>query len=93
VTGLRISIQNTTGRSQLSEELLEYLNDRNFWNVRIIDNLPMELRETQIIAQTGNINLATKLQDILNFGRVNASATGDLDSEITIQIGNDFNGR
>jgi LCP family protein required for cell wall assembly len=93
VTGLRISIQNTTGRSQLSEELLEYLNDRNFWNVRIIDDLPMELRETQIIAQTGNINLATKLQDILNFGRVNASATGDLDSEITIQIGDDFNGR
>jgi polyisoprenyl-teichoic acid--peptidoglycan teichoic acid transferase len=93
VTGLQISIQNTTGRSQLSQKLLKYLNDRNFWNIRIIDDLPMELRETQIIAQTGDINLATKIQEILNFGRVNASATGDLDSEITIQIGDDFNSK
>ncbi len=90
LTGARITIQNTTRRSQLSQELFDYLNKRNFWNVRIIDDLPMELRETQIIAQKGDIDLATQLKTFLNFGKINASSIGDLDSEITIQIGDDF---
>jgi polyisoprenyl-teichoic acid--peptidoglycan teichoic acid transferase len=89
--GAQITIQNTTTRSQLSQELFDYLRKRNFLNVRIVNDLPMELRETQIIAQKGNTSLATKLKKILNFGRINVSSTGDLDSEITIQIGDDFN--
>jgi polyisoprenyl-teichoic acid--peptidoglycan teichoic acid transferase len=90
LSSMRIAIQNTTTRSSLSQELLDYLVKQDFSNVYIVDDLPMELRETRIIAQQGNSDAADNLKTLLDFGKTEVSSTGDLNSDLTIQIGDDF---
>lgn len=86
---VRIALQNATDDPGLINQVREYLAKQNIHNVYIIRDAPQLLRETEIIVQKGDFEAANYLQTVLGMGRVEASSTGDLDSQLTLRIGLD----
>ena len=86
---VRIAIQNATDDPGLANQVREYLAQHNFHNVYVIADGPQLLRETEIVVQQGDFEAANYLQTALGTGRVEASSTGDLDSQLTLRIGLD----
>ena len=87
---LHIAIQNTTTDTQLSHRVLYNLRKKSLRNVHISDNLNLQLLETEIIVQQGNLEAAKQLQEVLGLGKLVISATGDLNSDLTIRLGQDW---
>jgi LCP family protein required for cell wall assembly len=88
--GVRIAIQNATDDPYLSQRVAQYLAEKNFRNVYIIKDWPDRQRQTQIIVQQGDLEAAATLKKVLGLGKVEASSTGDLESELTIRVGEDW---
>lgn len=89
-TQVRIAIQNSTQNPELADRVVEYLAQKNFHNVYIISDWPDRLRQTQIIVQQGDQKAAGILKKVLGVGKVEASSTGDLESDLTIRLGEDW---
>lgn len=87
---VRIAIQNATDNPQLSRRVAQYLAEKNFRNVYIVQDWPDRARQTQIIVQQGDLEAATILKKVLGIGKVEASSTGDLESDLTIRVGADW---
>jgi len=87
---VRIAIQNATNDPTISRRVAQYLAQRDFRNVYIVHDWPDPQRQTQIIVQQGDLEAATTLKKALGVGRVEASSTGDLESDITIRVGEDW---
>jgi LCP family protein required for cell wall assembly len=90
VSDLRIAVQNASGESNLATEVAHHLRDRGFTNVYVIADWPDSARHTEIIAQRGDLDSATVVESVLGMGRVIAESTGDLNSDITIRVGQDW---
>ena len=86
----RIAIQNATGIPKAAERFATYLASKGFDNTYIIVDWTESLAKTQVIAQQGDSETASKLQQNLGFGRLEASSTGDINSDFTIRIGRDW---
>ncbi len=86
---LPIAVQNTTDNPELASRLLDFLKQRDFRNVYLIDHLPIDLNQTEIIVERGNIVLADYLKKNLSLGRLELSPTSDANFELTIRIGED----
>ena len=86
---VRIALQNATDDPDLLNQLREYLAEQNIRNVYTIKDSPQLLRDTEIVVQKGDFEAANFLQTTLGMGRVEASSTGDLDSQLTLRIGLD----
>jgi hypothetical protein len=86
---LSIALQNATDDPALLEKVQSYLRQNNFRNVYTVHDAPQLLGETEIVAQKGDLRSANKLQALLGLGRVEASSTGDLASDLTLRIGLD----
>ncbi|MBL1209307.1 LCP family protein [Geminocystis sp. GBBB08] len=86
---IKIAIQNGTSNGELARKLALFLRENNFKNVYISSNSPYPTPNTKIIVQQGDYNSAENLKNILNFGELESSSTGDIDSDITIRIGDD----
>ncbi|EAZ91432.1 LCP family protein [Crocosphaera chwakensis] len=86
---VRIALQNATDDPGLANQVREYLAKQDIHNVYTIADAPQLLRETEIVVQQGDFEAANYLQTILGMGRVEASSTGDLDSQLTLRIGLD----
>jgi hypothetical protein len=87
---LRIAIQNATDNPELSYRVAQFLAEKNFRNVYFIKDWPDKLSQTQIIVQQGDLEGATTLRKNLGFGKVEASSTGDVESDLTIRVGEDW---
>lgn len=87
---LRIAIQNATDDPQLAHQVARYLAKNDFYNVYIIQDWPDQVRETQIIVQQGDLKAAATLKRVLQLGHVEASSTGDIESDLTIRVGEDW---
>ncbi|MEW6493045.1 MAG: LCP family protein [Cyanobacteriota bacterium] len=87
---VRIAIQNATDNPGLSYRVAEYLASKNFHNVYIIRDWPDPQQKTQIIVQQGDLEAAATLKRVLGLGRVEASSTGDIESDLTIRVGEDW---
>lgn len=85
----RIAIQNSTDTPQLAKKVALLLSQNGFQNVYVAGNHSPQLEKTQIIVQKGDRNTAKKLFSTLNFGEVEYSSTGVLDSDVTIVLGKD----
>ncbi|MEO1378393.1 MAG: LytR C-terminal domain-containing protein, partial [Cyanobacteria bacterium J06635_10] len=48
------------------------------------------LKSTRIVAQQGDENSAESVRSVLGFGEVRVESTGSLNSDITIQLGEDW---
>ncbi|MGQ4645903.1 LCP family glycopolymer transferase [Lyngbya aestuarii] len=87
---LRIAIQNATDDPQLSRRVVRYLAKKEFYNVYLVQDWPDHQRQTQIIVQQGDLEAAITLKKILGLGKVEASSTGIIGSELTIRVGEDW---
>lgn len=88
--GIRIAIQDSTGNLAAAEQLLFALRDAGFYNVYIDESWSEPLRETLIIAQNGDLANAEAVQRSLGIGEVRVEGTGNLQSDVTIQVGTDW---
>jgi len=87
---LRIAIQNATNQPQLSQQVAQILHSKGFHNVYIVDDWPDPQRETEIIVQKGDTKAAIGLQKMLGLGKVESASIGDLKSDLTIRVGEDW---
>lgn len=87
---LKIAVQNASGEPTLSDSFVNYLKNKGFDNVYTVPNWSDVQRQTQIIAQQGNLEAATNLKQTLGLGNIESSSTGDLESDITIRVGQDW---
>jgi len=90
LTTQKIALQNASGQPNLSQRVANYLKQQGFDQVYIVSDLPASQRQTEIIAQKGNLEAAAELQKVLGLGNIEASATGDLKSYLTIRVGKDW---
>ena len=87
---LRIAIQDTTERVRAVDALIEKLSDGGYANIYEDRASIQPLQETRIIAQSGDSKSAERLRRLLGFGEVRIDSTGAIESDITIQIGQDW---
>ena len=87
---LRIAVQNASRDPYMAQAVVDHLRDEGFRNVYLIEDWPDFHHQTAVIAQRGDINGAGFLEDVLGAGKVVADSTGDLDSDITIRVGDDW---
>jgi LCP family protein required for cell wall assembly len=87
---LRIAIQNASGEPQVAGQVADYLLAQGFSNVYIVQDSPSLQSQTQIIVQWGDLKGAARLEDILGGGQVIPASTGDLGSDLTIRVGEDW---
>lgn len=87
---LRVAIQDSTGREQAVDALIEALQEAGYSNVYVDQSWNEPLTETHIIAQNGDVASASALQEALGFGEVRVESTGQLESDLTIQLGKDW---
>ncbi|MDJ0676073.1 MAG: LCP family protein [Calothrix sp. MO_167.B42] len=90
LSSLKIAVQNATGNSQLAKNAIANFKRRGFSQVYGVADWPDDRSSTKIIVQKGNLEAGEQIQQILGFGVVEVSATGDLESDITIRIGKDW---
>lgn len=90
VTDLPIAVQNASGEARVANEVADYLRQEGFENVYVVADWPSQVQRTQVIAQRGDLESAEIVTSILNVGRVTAESTGDLESELTIRVGQDW---
>ena len=89
-SSIRIAVQNATGTPKVAERFASYLASKGFNNTYIIADWTESVTKTQIIAQQGDLETANKLQRALGVGNLEASSTGDINSDFTILIGRDW---
>jgi polyisoprenyl-teichoic acid--peptidoglycan teichoic acid transferase len=87
---LRIAVQNASGEPQLAGQVADYLLTQGFRNVYVVQDSPSLQTQTQIIVQWGDLQGAASLEDILGVGQVIPASTGDLGSDLTIRVGEDW---
>ena len=90
VVPLRIAIQNASSQPKAAEALQEKLIKAGYNNTYITDAWSETQTQTQIILQSGEPDAVDAIQQTIGIGIVETSSTGDLDSDLTIRIGNDF---
>lgn len=86
---LRIAVQNASNQPHLGREIADYLQARGFRNVYLIEDWPDPQRQSQIVVQRGDQQAADALRQVLGFGQLQLDSTGDLESDLTIRVGND----
>ncbi len=88
---LRIAIQDSTGgdRSKM-RPLIRSLEQAGYRNVYVSKPWGEPLEVTHIVAQQGDGNSAESIRNSLGFGEVRVESTGNLASDVTIQLGKDW---
>ncbi|MEH1769441.1 LCP family protein [Nostoc sp.] len=88
---LRIAIQDSTGgdRSNL-RPLITALEKSGYRNIYIAKAWGEPLEVTHVVAQQGDGDSAESIRNTLGFGEVRVESTGNLGSDISIQVGQDW---
>lgn len=90
---VRIAIQDTTGDQVAVQSLLDKLYDSGYNNVRIDragHDWTTTLPVTRVVAQQGDQATAEMIQRFLGIGEARVESTGVLNSDVTIQLGQDW---
>jgi polyisoprenyl-teichoic acid--peptidoglycan teichoic acid transferase len=87
---LRIAIQNAADDPEAATKLADYLARKGYTNVFAAKPWSENQRDTQVIVQGGQLEAAKLLQQDLKVDRLTAESTGDLESDLTIRVGNDW---
>ena len=87
---LRVAIQDSTGNDTAVQSLVKSLSEAGYRNVYIARRWSEPLDTTHIVAQQGDGDSAQTLRQALNVGEVRVESTGNLQSDITIQVGQDW---
>lgn len=89
-SGIRISVQNSTTSAEAGDVLADELYAMGYNNVYVDRDWSESLATTHIIAQRGDRSQAEAIQQALGFGEVLVESTGDLMSDVTIRLGEDW---
>ncbi len=93
-TSIQIAIVNATGSSGIEEKAMQFFKNSGFSNAYItdreIDSFGESTNKTQIIAQQGNPEVAEMVKQKMGIGQVQVASTGDLYSDVTVVIREDF---
>lgn len=93
-TQIKLAITNGTEEPNKANKAALFLGKHGFPRAYIskhevdTDNFP--LSQTKIIAQKGDIAAANAVKEALGIGQVEIDSIGDIDSDITVIIGQDF---
>ena len=87
---LRVAIQDSTGDPEAVQAMVDNLGEAGYQNVYISRDWQEPLQVTRIIAQRGDRSSAKELQAALGVGEVLVESTGSLASDVTIQLGEDW---
>jgi len=90
VTSARIAIQNSLENDRPARKLLAALQEAGYHRAYITKRLPETIETTKIIAQAGDDKVAKNIHVQLGIGEVLVESTGVLSSDITIQVGQDW---
>ena len=88
--GIRIAVQDSTKDQEVLQSALDTLRAAGYKKVFASKNWQDPLATTRVIAQSGDDEAAREVKSILGVGEVLVESTGVLRSDITIQIGRDW---
>ncbi len=87
---ITVAIQDSTDNQAAVESLKDTLRDSGYSNVYVDQDWNETLPITRIVAQQGDIATAEMIHRFLGVGEVRVESTGVLNSDITIQLGQDW---
>lgn len=88
---IKIVVQNATNSPNGDTAMVEYLQEQGFNNIHYADDdWPRTIAKTQIIPQWGDLESAEYLQTLLADSQLLADSTGDLGSDLTVRVGEDW---
>ena len=90
---IRISVQDSTQDQEVLQSALDTLRDAGYRRVIANKNWQDPLATTRVIAQSGDDEAAREVRSILGLGEVVVESTGVLNSDVTIQLGRDWEQR
>ncbi|OUL32212.1 LCP family protein [Nostoc sp. 106C] len=88
---LRVAIQDSTGSDRTNlRPLIRSLEKAGYRNVFVAKAWGEPLDVTHIVAQQGDGNSAEVVRQTLGFGEVRVESTGNIGSDVSIQVGKDW---
>ena len=87
---LSVAIQDSTGSDRAVQAMVNTLQELGYRNVYIAKPWSEPLKVTHIVAQQGDSDTAEVIRSALNVGEVRVESTGNLRSDVTIQLGQDW---
>lgn len=87
---LSVAIQDSTGKPRAVRALVRSLKAAGYRNVHIAKSWNQPLRVTHIIAQQGDGESGKAIRSVMGLGEVRVESTGILNSDVTIQLGQDW---
>ncbi|MEG4408884.1 LCP family protein [Microcoleus sp. MON2_D5] len=87
---LKIAVQNASSKPTAAKTVGEFLTKKGFFNVSVVQDSPEKQRHSQIIVQQGDLEAANLLQKELGGGKIEASSTGEINSDLTLRVGEDW---
>ncbi|MCC3585792.1 LCP family protein [Microcoleus sp. PH2017_30_WIL_O_A] len=89
-SSLKIAVQNASSNPKTAKTVAEFLRKKGFSNVSVVKDWPDKQRQSQIIVQQGDLEAANLLQKTLGYGKIEASSTGEIESDLTLRVGEDL---
>ncbi|MBF2000233.1 MAG: LCP family protein [Synechococcales cyanobacterium M58_A2018_015] len=87
---IKIAVQNASSDPALGSKVAAYLQTQGFANVYVVQDWVEPQAVTQIIVQRGDLRSAQLLESVLGIGQIIPASTGDLQSDLTIRVGEDW---
>ena len=87
---IRISVQDTNEDQEVLQSALDTLREAGYRRVVASKNWQDPLTTTRVIAQSGDDDAAAEVRSILGVGEVLVESTGVLQSDVTVQLGEDW---
>ncbi|MEB3293751.1 MAG: LCP family protein [Synechococcales bacterium] len=92
VKELRIALQNAATDPDAARQVARKLLKQGYTHVFLANPWPDPQKKTRIIVQGGQDQAADELRGSLGRGEIDATSTGDLESDLTIRVGEDWQG-
>lgn len=90
---IKIAIQNSLEETESVQKMVSSLREAGYRSIYVSRDWSEPLEVTKIVAQGGDERAAAVIRAALGVGEVLVESTGVLDSDITIQIGKDWQER
>ncbi|NJN48685.1 MAG: LCP family protein [Alkalinema sp. RL_2_19] len=87
---LRIAVQNAADDPEAGTRLADALIAQGYYRVFMMKPWSERQAKSQVIVQGGQLDVAKSLQQALRIDDLEAESTGDLESDLTIRVGNDW---
>ncbi len=87
---VRIAVQNASDRGDQAYHMVDYLREQGFTDVYVMEEWPDIVDDTTIIVQQGDREAARLVKRRIGLGALDSASTGDLQSEITVRVGSDW---